>query len=202
MSNVNADGIVTPDEGNTLDPEVWSAAMADSISEGIGTRVTAQEQAIGLKAGIAPLTRVKFENDLIAPFEITGSNGSFVQGMELNGGIAEVSVAGMYFITAAASLNMWGGVGGSPENENRTIAVQLKHNGGDLAGAEVTADENYWQTAQANCVTLCAPGDTLHVNWYSAATTGDNPDPTAGAMIASNNALQSLSIVLVTPVAV
>jgi hypothetical protein len=202
MGNVNADGIWTPDEGDNLDPEVWSAAMGDSIMNGIGERVTRQEQAIGLKAGIAPLTRVKFENDLIAPFEITGSNGSFVQGMELVGGIAEVSVAGMYFITAAASLNMWGGAGGSPENENRTIAVQLKHNGGDLAGAEVTADASYWQTAQANCVALCSPGDTLHVNWYSASLTGDNPDPTPGAMIASNTSLQSLSIVLITPVGV
>lgn len=202
MSNVTASGIVTPDEGNTLDPEVWSAAMAASIEEGIGVRLTAQEQAIGLKAGIAPLTRVKFEEGVVAPFEITAGTGSFVQGMTLEGGYASVTVAGMYFITAAASLQMWGGATAAPENENRTIAIQVFKNGTPLVGGEVRSDELYWQTAQANTVVLCVPGDTLHVNWYSAALTGGNPDPTSGAMIASLDALQSLSIVLITPVAV
>lgn len=201
MGNVNDSGIWTPDEGDDLDPEVWSATMGDSIHNGIGLRLNKQEEAIGLKAGIAPLTRVQFNNNIIAPFEITGANGNFTQGLTLEGGIATVSVAGMYFISAAASLQMWGGATASPENQNRTMALQVKKNGADMVGCEVTADELYWQTAQANTILLCVPGDTIHVNWYSAATTGDNPDPTPGAMIASSSALQSLSIVLITPVA-
>jgi hypothetical protein len=198
MGNITASGIWTPDEGDDLNPEVWSANMAASIENGLGTRVTAQEQAIGLKAGIAPLTRVKFEMNVIAPFEMTGTNGNFLQGMTLNSGVATVSVAGMYFVSAAASLQMWGGLTAAPENQNRTMALQIKQNGADMVGCEVTADELYWQTAQANTILLCAPGDAIHVNWYSATVTTE----TTGAVISTNSALQSLSIVLITPVAV
>jgi len=39
MGNVNAAGIWTPDADDNLDPEVWSAAMGDSIMNGIGERL-------------------------------------------------------------------------------------------------------------------------------------------------------------------
>lgn len=202
MGNVNAAGIWTPDEGDNLNPEVWSSAMADSIQNGIGDRLTRQEQAIGLKAGIAQDTRVKFQDNVIAPYAILGNGTSnFNQGMKFDGGVATVEVAGMYLITAAAALSYWGpGPDSTPENQNRSIALQIKHNGGDLVDCEVESSQVNWQTAQANAVVLCAVGDALWVNWYSAGP-GGNPDPTTGAKTANNVALQSLSIVLITPVA-
>ena len=206
MGNVNAAGIWTPDADDNLDPEVWSAAMGDSIMNGIGERLNKQEQAIGCKAGIAPGTRVKFNTGIIAPYEILGNGTSnFIQGMTLTGGVVTVTVAGMYFITASAALDPYASSSlpyNAPENADRSIALQLKRNGADLAGCEVRADPNIWQTAQANAVVLCAVGDTLNVNWYSATAAGGDPDPTTGAQIANNTALQSLSIVLITPVAV
>lgn len=45
MSITNADGIVTPDEGTVNDPVVYLAAMADSISGGIGERRQARERS-------------------------------------------------------------------------------------------------------------------------------------------------------------
>lgn len=205
MGNVNAAGIWTPDETDNLNPEVWSQSMADSIQNGIGDRLNRQEQAIGLKAGIPQDTRVKFQNDVIAPYAVIGNGTSnFNQGMKFDGGVATVEVAGMYFITASAALSYWngGGTDNTPENQNRSIALQIKHNGSDLNGCEVEASPTNWQTSQANAVVLCVPGDSLWVNWYSAGPGGSNPDPTTGAKTASNVALQSLSIVLITPVAV
>lgn len=201
MSITNADGIVTPDEGTVNDPVVYLSAMADSISEGIGERLTQQEQAIGLKASIVTGTRVKYEPGTVAPYEIIGNGtGCFVQGLDFLNSVATVTVAGMYFITAAAALNPSGPTG-SPENSGRAIALQIMRNGvEELAGCEVKGDATLWQTAQANTVVLCIPGDTLHINWYSAGPEG-TPDPTAGALISDNPSLQSLSIVLITPVA-
>lgn len=193
MGNVNASDIWTPDESDNLDPEVWSSAMADSIHNGIGVRLNRQEQAIGLKAIIPPGTTLG-PTATIAPYQITNSEISFTQGLELNGGIATVSVAGMYLIAASASLNS---VELTAANLNRTIAVQLMKNSTQLAGAEVTADQKYWQTAAATCVINCIPGDTLWVQWYSAPQ--GSP---ANAAVSDNGFLNTLSIVLITPIAV
>lgn len=202
MAITNVDGIVTPDEGTTADPTVYLAAMADSISQGIGERVTRQEQAIGLKASIAAGVRVKYNSGIIAPFGIHADGTSnFIQGMELNGGVVTITAPGMYLISASAALNPTGGAY-SPENLDRSIALQLKHNDVDISGSEVSAHPFLWQTAQSTAVILCAVGDTLHVGWYSAGPGGSDPDPTEGAALSTSPSMQALSIVLITPVAV
>jgi len=206
MGNVTTGGaaIWTPDEGDNLDSEVWSAAMAASIENGIGARVTAQEQAIGLKASIASGTRVKYSTGVIAPYAILGDGTSnFIQGLTIAGGVVPITIPGMYLITASAALAPYGSTAtdSAPENVDRSIAIQLIHNGTELNGCEVAVGPLQWQTSQASGVVLCAAGDTLNVNWYSSGPAG-TPDPTIGARTASNVALQSLSIVLITPVAI
>lgn len=202
MGNVNAAGIWTPDEGDSLDPEVWSATMADSIMNGIGERLIRQELPIGLKASIQTGTRVKFMDGVIAPYEILGNGtGCFTSNIDFTGGIATIPEDGdgMYLITAASALAYWGaGPDSAPENETRSIALQIKRNGTDLSGCEVEASEKVWQTAQANTVVICVPGDQISVNWYSAGPVSGPGD--TGAMIADNPALHSLSIVLITPI--
>ena len=204
MGNITASGIWTPDEGDNLDPEVWSAAMSASIENGIGVRLTRQEQAIGLKASIASGTRVKYSTGVIAPYAILGDGTSnFIQGLTIAGGVVPITIPGMYLITASAALAPYGSTAtdSAPENVDRSIAIQLIHNGTELNGCEVAVAPLQWQTAQASGVVLCAAGDTLSVNWYSSGPAG-TPDPTIGARTASNTALQSLSIVLITPVAI
>lgn len=193
MSNVSpVDGIVTPDEDNDVAPDVWSAAMAVSIEEGIGVRLKKQETAIGLKAGIASGTTAPYAADVIAPYEILESDGCFTEGLELTGGIATVDVEGMYLLTATASLDS---VANTSSNDQRTIALQLFKNTTQLSGSEVSSTNGHWATSSATAVVRCVPGDTLHVEWYSAG-------PVAGegsGTLSPNTAMNSLSIVLVTP---
>jgi hypothetical protein len=194
MGNVNSDGIWTPDEEDNLDPEVWSAAMADSISEGIGVRLTKQETAIGLKAGIPVATTMTDASGVIAPYQIVSGLECFTQGMTLEGGVVTVTVAGMYFISCSAALES---VDNCPTNADRSIALQVFKNGGWVSGCEVKVDQGIWQTSQSNCVLNCVPGDQLSVRWYSAGTT-----PGVGfGTLANNGAMHTLSIVLVTPIA-
>jgi hypothetical protein len=192
MSNVNEDGIVTPDEENNVDPDVWSAAMADSISEGIGVRLKKQETAIGLKAGIAAGTTAAYASGLIAPYEILTSDGCFTEGLTLTGGIATVAVEGMYLLSASASLES---VANASSNDQRTIALQIFKNTSQLTGAEVSSTTGHWATASATTIVRCVPGDTLHVEWYSAGPVAGEGEGT----LSPNTAMNSLSIVLVTP---
>lgn len=192
MSNVTASGIVTPDEGNTLDPEVYLAAMAESIEEGIGERLNKQEQAIGLAAGIAIGTTVGFAPGIIAPYEILTGEECFTQGMTLEGGIVTLTVPGMYFISCSAALET---IANEPANAGRTIALQIYKNGVQLAGCEVEANADNWSTAQANKVVNCIAGDELAVHWYSAGGAGVGT-------LAPNTPMNTLSIVLVTPIGV
>jgi hypothetical protein len=192
MGNITASGIWTPDEGDNLDPEVWSAAMAASIENGIGARLTKQEQAVGLKAGIAPGTTVGLSAGIIAPYEISGGEECFTQGLTLVGGVATVSVPGLYYISAAASLET---TVLAPTNVGRSIALQVYKNVTQLVGCEVDASQ-HWATAQANCGINCIAGDTLSVHWYSAGPSG------GVGTLTSNAPMNSLSIVLLTPVVV
>lgn len=192
MGNVTASGIWTPDEGDDLNPEQYLATMADSIENGIGDRLNAQEQAIGLKAGIPIGTTVAFAADLIAPYEILAGEECFTQGMTLDGGIATLTVDGLYFVSASASLEA---IGDAPGNEGRTIALQVYKGGTQLVGCEVGA-QSHWATAQANCCFHGIAGDTIYVKWYSGG-------PVLGegtGTLSENTPMNSLSIVLLTPV--
>jgi hypothetical protein len=193
MGNVNDSGIWTPDEDDNLDPEVWSAAMGDSIHNGLGIRMNRQEAAIGLKAGITASATVNGDLGQIAPYEVLESFECFTQGLELDGGVATISVPGMYFVSCSAALES---VAVCATNEDRSIALQIYHDASQVAGCEVMSANGIWQTAQANCVLNCIEGDTIHVRWYSAG-------PVVGegfGTLADNTAMHTLSIVLVTPI--
>lgn len=192
MANVTESGIATPDEDDDLDPEVWSAAMAASIENGIGKRVKRQEVSIGLKAGIAGGTTVAYQDNLIAPYEILPGEQCFAQGMTLDSGIVTLSVDGLYFVSASASLEA---TQTAPDNTDRTIALQIYKGGVQLVGCEVGA-ATHWSTAQANCTFHGIAGDTIYVKWYSS---GPTPGQGQGTL-SSNTPMNSLSIVLVTPV--
>lgn len=109
MGNINAAGIWTPDETDNLDPEVWSAAMADSIMNGIGERVSRQERFEGAYLNIQdPHTLVAGPpgtQQTPLPF-IVGQNVNYVEGnMTLAGGVIKVAYDGLYSVSATIMSN-------------------------------------------------------------------------------------------------
>lgn len=197
MAITNADGIVTPDEENVLDPEVYLAAMAASISQGIGARLAEQEAVVGLKAGIDTPARLFNAVGTVAPYTMISGVGCFVEGIEFTGGVATVIQPGIYYVSASAAIDPWNALF-SPENIDRSIALQIVHNGQEIRNMEIRSDELYWQTAQSDCLVRCVAGDTLYVTWYSATHGAEGP----GAKIASSAAMNTLSIGLITPTSV
>lgn len=101
MAITNADGIVTPDSENTADPSVYLAAMADSISEGIGGRLAKQEQTAGIKASL-PTTWAFDGNSNTVPLTI-GSGTNFVNDVLFAGGMATIVVPGLYSVNASVT---------------------------------------------------------------------------------------------------
>lgn len=111
MGNVNVDGIWTPDEGDKLDPDVWSAAMADSISQGLGVRVAKQERFEGAFLNIQdPYTipnGVPGDGQAPLPFIIGSGSPAFLNGdMTLVGGVLKVVHSGLYTATLMIRANM------------------------------------------------------------------------------------------------
>jgi hypothetical protein len=119
MSNINEDGIATPDEGNTLDPEVWSAAMADSISQGIGARLKKQEEKISLRATTPePFTITAADPSaayMTIPLTVGGvtnsrapepdfAEGNHAEGIEIEGNRAKILTDGLYTLTGQCTF--------------------------------------------------------------------------------------------------
>ncbi len=119
MANVTASGIITPDEGNSLDPEVWSAAMAESIEQGIVVRLAKQEKRVSLRAttpvpfdvtsasASVPYTRI--------PLSVAGPTGSrapepdfaggnHTDGLTIVGGIVTILTDGLYTLSGQCTF--------------------------------------------------------------------------------------------------
>ena len=196
MGNVTVpSGIWTPDEDEAVDPEVWSAGMAQSIEDGLGVRMTAQEAVVGLKASISTLTYVQNIQPFIAPFT-TGEEEDFVTGMEFTGGVATIITPGIYGISACATLDPVRFFAG---NAGRSITIELRKNGTIFRRCETESSALFWQTASADSPIQCVAGDKLSVTWYSANEAGDSPGAAPGARLAIDTGLNSFSIMLNTP---
>ena len=109
MGNVTEkDAIWTPDEDDKLDPEVWSAMMADSISQGIGKRVAKQEARAGACISLSAEFSVP-STDTLFPLEVsTGyaySYANFVEGMTLSAGVLQVVTSGLYLLSSSTLMD-------------------------------------------------------------------------------------------------
>jgi hypothetical protein len=191
----NEDGIVTPDEKTKMNPIAYLAAMADSISQGIGKRIAAQEAIVGLKASVAGLNYVQNVQPTIAPFELTEPT-DFVEGMEFAGGVATIITPGIYSVSACATLDPVRFFAG---NEGRSVTVELRHNNSIFRRCEIESSALFWQTASADSPIRCVEGDTLSVTWYSANEAGDSPGTLPGARLVDAIGVNMLSITLTTP---
>ena len=178
-----------------IEPLVWSAALADSIEQGIGKRLDKQEGVVGLKASISTLTYVQYVPNVIAPFNL-GEPTDFVTGLDFTGGVATIKTPGIYDVSTCATLDP---VRTYPANDARSITVELRHNGSIFRRGEIQSSQLFWSTASASSAIQCQAGDTLYVTWYSAHSTTESPGPAPGARVALDLGLNNLSITLKTP---
>jgi hypothetical protein len=177
----NADGIVTPDEGNTADPSVYLAAMADSISEGIGERLARQERYEGCYLNIQdPFTLTAGppgHAQVPLPF-IVGQGVNYLEGdMTLSGGIVRIAHEGLYQVNSTISAY----IGDAATDEY--LELTLFQNFERHKQVEIFDDDTSHPLV-LDCTTVmrCVPGDliwasgcqyfgnysnppTLNVNW-------------------------------------
>lgn len=191
MGVTEIDQVYYPELDEVDQPNVWGAAMAQSVEDGIGARLRQQEVAVGLKAGIRDGTGIPMDG-AVAPFVILEGNGGFNEGFDLAGGIATVKTRGLYLMASSIGIHTPNIV---PGNANRTVSITLVKGSTQLAGSEVEVSPKYYQNAAATTVISCEPGDTLHVIWRSAALAG----VTGPATMANNPTLNYLSIALIQP---
>lgn len=180
MGNVNADGIWTPDEDDTLEADVWSPMMAESISQGLGVRMKRQET----RAGLATRTLGSsfsitgagtiLDTGIILPVKHTGYR-NYITSMELAGGVAKVTVPGLYLIVLTTTadfgpdvpldLSLWIGneadvfqpfVTSPTAYANATITSALMLDVGDTIYGRLRVGAGRSDTAQIRHATLRA----------------------------------------------
>jgi hypothetical protein len=188
MGNVNADGIWTPDEEDTLEPDVWSSQMADSISQGLGVRMAKQEKFEGAYLNIqTPFTLTAGEpghTQKALPFARSAGVTYLDGGMTLSGGVLTVAEAGLYSVSATILAHISSGY----------LELTLWRNG-DRHGQVVTYDDGSVNPIGLNhtAVMKCVPGDKI---WASGAQYfGDYENPPT--LHVTFNLFNTLSVTLV-----
>lgn len=156
MGNVNADGIWTPDELDTLEPDVWSSQMAESISQGLGVRMKRQEARAGVAATVGTFTLTgagtTADTGIILPVKVAGTR-NYITEMELAGGIAKVKVAGLYLIVLTVTADFSASV---PLDASLYIGTEA-----DVFQPFVTSPSSYANATITSALMLDV-GDTIY----------------------------------------
>lgn len=104
MGNVTLEsGIWTPDEDDAVDPDVWSAQMADSIEQGIGKRLADQEQYISASIHLPFGEDITLESAQAIPYQVTSA--SYADELVVQNGHVTIEVDGLYFLTSRATFS-------------------------------------------------------------------------------------------------
>jgi len=179
MGNITASGIWTPDEGDNLDPEVWSAAMAASIENGIGVRLAAQERFEGcylniqdphnLPAGVPGMSQTPL------PF-LVGQPVNYINGdMTLAGGVVTVKHDGLYSVNGTIAAYIGDAATYDP---SQYLELTLFKNTDRHKQVEIF-DDNTGHPLTLDCTTVmkCIAGDSI---WASGVQYyGDSTHPPA-----------------------
>ena len=102
MGNVTTSGIWTPDEEDTVEPDIYLALMADSIEQGIGKRLGYQEQFISASIHLPFGENYPLESAQRIPYQIT--TASYNNGLVVQDGIITIDVDGLYFLTSRVTF--------------------------------------------------------------------------------------------------
>jgi hypothetical protein len=158
MGNVNADGIWTPDEDDTLEADVWSPMMAESISQGLGVRMARQEARAGVSAstlgGSFSITGAGTIADtgIILPVQRTGYR-NYVTNMDLAGGVVKVKRPGLYLIVLTATADF-----------GDTVPIDLSLWLGNVADVSqpFVSDPEAFSNATITSAQMLDVGDTIY----------------------------------------
>lgn len=150
-----------PDLTDVDQPNVWAATMAQSVADGIGDRLELQEKAVGLKAGLSSQFTLTTTAQIL-PMVIKATDGSFKEGFDISGGIATVTVKGMYLISGALGIQPASGT---------TTAMGLWKGTSSIIGDEQVSSPTFYQGSKATTIVNCIPGDTLYMKGRCAANT-------------------------------
>lgn len=184
MGNVTSDLLIwTPDDQDKAKPDVYLAAMAQSIEDGAGARLRTQELAIGLKAGFSFAGTLP-NTMTLANMLVTTSNGCFKQGLDIAGGVVTVITPGMYSISGALGVT---------NTTNHTARIELRKGNTVIAADEQMSSPNYYQSAKANTIVNCVAGDQLSM-WIC--------DTLGGAAVAGNLAMTHFTVAMIQAVPV
>lgn len=177
MGNVNAAGIWTPDETDNLNPEVWSAAMADSIMNGIGERLSRQERFEGAYLNIQDphtLPAGPFNQAQVPLPFIVGQPVNYIQGdMTMSGGIITVKHDGLYSVNGSIAAYIGDS---STYDPNAYLELTLFRNVDRHKQVDIF-DDNTGHPLTLDCTTVmkCIAGDTI---WASCCQyNGDTTNP-------------------------
>lgn len=162
MGNVNAAAIWTPDEGDILDPEVWSGTMADSIMNGLGERMIKQETRAGARVSISSAVDVvrsgsASDPDIIFPLEVSTSyfysHGNFIDGIELGGGILAITTAGLYLMTSSVICGFVA--------DRSPLDMAIRVNNVDATVESLETSPNTFASKSLITMEYLVPGDTV-----------------------------------------
>lgn len=152
-----------PSTTDTAEINVLMATLASSIENGLQPRLALQEKALGLKASIPDNTFAISSTATVLPYQVTAGFSDFNNGFTLTAGVATVTVAGMYLVTATCGATTGSGTG---------IKIYLQKNGSVLAVAELPQSTAIWVNPQVTTVLNCVPGDTISVRGAWTAGSG------------------------------
>lgn len=164
MGNVNADGIWTPDEGDNLDPEVWSATMGDSIMNGIGERLNKQEAKSGAKVSISAPMNITLAG---VTFPVTVSTGyeysyqNYIEDMTLTAGTLQVVTSGLYLIIGSVICDFV--AAGTPVN------LSLNVNAENVISEALETSPTTWASKTLTTTAFLIAGDSVYFRGQTAA---------------------------------
>jgi hypothetical protein len=167
MGNTTASGIWTPDEHDNLDPEVWSAAMASSIEDGIGGRLAKQEQRVGAKISIDAATTVP-STGIIFPLVVAGNGyaysfGNFMTGMTLAGGVLSVTTPGLYLLISSIICDFVA--------DRTPMDMIIAVNGQPATSESLETSPTTWASKSMITSEYLNAGDTVYLTAQSHGTT-------------------------------
>lgn len=169
MGNVNEAGIWTPGEGETVDPEVWSAAMADSIMNGLGERMNKQETKAAGKVSInAPVdvTPDGITFPLAVSTDYAYSYGNYVEGLELESGIIKILTSGVYMVIGSVICDFV---------ENRTpMNISLNFNTDIAISEALETSPTTWASKTLITSGYLIAGDLVYMRAATAAGVQEN----------------------------
>lgn len=176
-----------PQTSDTAEINVLLSTMASSIEDGIQARLKHQELAVGVKASPASSYVITGAGtDSAAPtVPVAVGNGpsDFAQGITVSNGVATITTAGMYLVTAS--------IGTAGGGADQGIVTIIAKNGTPFASSEVDISSLYNTNSQATCVVNCVPGDTIAMRARVSGASGNRN------MLSTNQSLNYLSIAMV-----